>query len=219
MAKAQPTNKVKRVDKIIHFMRMLEEVCVVNRDLLLFDGSIENDAMHIFKLSFLVMMITPYLKKPVDYTKMLELALVHDIAEGKTGDYTAANQLANPSIKKEKAKKEALAIKELKKLLPPPLNQKIYKLYQEYEKKETLEAKIVSALDKLEANLQANQYKDGDVTYWKKCENGEEYYKMALLKKPLIAEIGEEIISELENAIISLAKKNMTKCHIKRKMD
>ena len=94
---------------------------------------------------------------------------------------------------------------------------KIYNLYQEYEKKETLEAKIVSALDKLEANLQANQYKDGDVRYWKKCENGEEYYKMALKKKPIVAEINEKIITDLEKTIISLSSENMKRCKVKIK--
>lgn len=209
---------MKRIDKIINFMRALEEVCVVKRDLLLFDGSEENDAMHIFKLSFLVMLIAPYLKTPVNYTKMLELALVHDIAEGKTGDYTAANQLTHPELKAEKQKKETLAINELKGLLPFPLNKKIYALYQEYEKKETIEAKIISVLDKLEANLQANQYKDGDVRYWKLCENGAQYYKIASQKKPLIKEIDEPILTDLENAIIKLSRTNMEKCGIKRPM-
>ncbi len=208
---------MKRIDKIINFMRALEEVCVVKRDLLLYDGSTENNAMHIFKLSFLVMLISPYLKKDIDYTKMLELALVHDIAEGKTGDYTVANQLANPELKKEKHLKEEQAIKELKNMLPPPLNKKVYDLFNEYEKKETLESKIVSMLDKLEANLQANQYHNGDVRYWKKCENGQEYYKMASQKKPMIKEIDETIITELEKAIISLSSENMKKCRIKLK--
>lgn len=208
---------MKKIDKIINFMHYLEEVCVVDRDLLLFNGTTENDAMHIFKLSFLVMLITPYLKTPVDSLKMLEMALVHDIAEGKTGDYTAANQRINPELKKEKQQREAQAIKEIKSLLPPPLNKKIYSLYQEYEKKETIEAKIVSALDKLEANLQANRYKDGNVRYWKKCENGSQYYQMALEKKPLVAEINEDIITELENAIIKLSRQNMEKCHIPSK--
>ena len=175
--------------------------------------------MHIFKLSFLVMLIAPYLKTPIDYTKMLEMALVHDIAEGKTGDYTAANQLTHPELKAEKLKKEAEAIKELKAMLPPPLNKKIYNLYQEYEKKQTLEAKIVSALDKLEANLQANQYKDGDVRYWQQCENGSEYYKIAQKKKELIKEIDEPIITELEKAIISLSRQNMAKYGIKNKKE
>lgn len=208
---------MKRIDKIVNFMRILEEVCIVKRDLLLYEGSTENDAMHIFKLSFLLLMISPYLKTPVDYTKMLEMALVHDIAEGKTGDYTAANQIVNPTLKKEKRKKEDLAIKQLKDMLPPPLDKKIYALYQEYEKKETIEAKIVSVLDKMEANLQANQYKDGDVRYWKECENGEEYYKLVLQKKPLVTEIDEPILRDLENAITALSIKNMKKCHIKVK--
>ena len=163
------------------------------------------------------MMIAPYLKTPVDYTKMLEMALVHDIAEGKTGDYTAANQIVNPNLKKEKKKKEDLAVKQIKAMLPTPLDKKIYSLYQEYEKKETIEAKIVSALDKMEANLQANQYKNGDVRYWKDCENGEEYYKLVLKKKDLITEIGEPILKDLENAIAELSLKNMKKYHIKVK--
>jgi len=208
---------MKRIDKIVNFMRILEEVCIVKRDLLLYDGSLENDAMHIFKLSFLVMMIAPYLKTPIDYTKMLEMALVHDIAEGKTGDYTAANQIVNPNLKKEKKKKEDLAIKQIKTMLPTPLDKKIFALYQEYEKKETIEAKIVSALDKMEANLQANQYKNGDVRYWKDCENGEEYYKLVLKKKDLVTEIGEPILKDLENAIAELSLKNMKKYHIKVK--
>lgn len=208
---------MKKVDKIINFMRALEEVCTVKRDVLLYDGSEENDAMHIFKLSFLVMLIAPYLKTPIDYTRMLEMALVHDIAEGKTGDYSAANQIAHPELKTEKQKRENQAIKELKNILPPPLNKKIYNLYLEYEKKETTEAQIVSVLDKLEANLQANQYKDGDIRYWKQCENGTEYYKIALQKKPMIAQLNEKILTELENAIIALSQKNMKKCRIKCK--
>ena len=41
---------MKRIEKIISFMRALEEVCIVKRDVLLYEGSTENDAMHIFKL-------------------------------------------------------------------------------------------------------------------------------------------------------------------------
>lgn len=61
---------MKRIEKIISFMRALEEVCIVKRDVLLYEGSTENDAMHIFKLSFLVMLIAPYLKSKVDYTRI-----------------------------------------------------------------------------------------------------------------------------------------------------
>ncbi len=207
---------MKKIDKIINFMRVLEEVCIVKRDLLLFEGTTEDDAMHIFKLSFLVMLIAPYLQKPIDYTKMLEMALVHDIVEGKTGDYTVANQLTNPNLKKEKKLKEAKAIKELKAMLPTPVDKKIYQLYQDYEQKKSREAKIVSVLDKLEANLQANQYQDGNVTYWEQCENGAQYYKIVLQKKKLVEEIEEPIITELEKAIIKLSKENMINCKIRK---
>ena len=205
---------MKKVDKIINFMRALEEVCIVKRDMFLYEGTTENNAIHIFKLSFLVMMITPYLKQKVDYTKMLEMALVHDIAEGKTGDYTLANQIANPTLKLEKKKREEQAIKELKSILPTPLDKKVYSLYKEYEEKKTIESKIVSMLDKLEANLQANQYHNGDITYWQECENGDLYYKIASEKKPMIKEIDEKIITELEDAILTISQQNIKKCNI-----
>ena len=205
---------MKKVDKIINFMRALEEVCIVKRDMFLYEGTTENNAMHIFKLSFLVMMIAPYLKQKVDYTKMLEMALVHDIAEGKTGDYTLANQIANPTLKLEKKKREEQAIKELKSILPTPLDKKVYSLYKEYEEKKTIESKIVSMLDKLEANLQANQYHNGDITYWQECENGDLYYKIASEKKPMIKEIDEKIITELEDAILTISQHNIKKCNI-----
>ncbi len=205
----------KTVIEIFDFMRAMENVCLVKRDTLMSDGSAENDAAHIFKLAFLIMLIYPFLQKKYNYTRLLELALVHDIAEGVTGDCPRSAQVANPQIKQEKDKNEQKAMLLYQKMLPPPLNERIYALFCEYEARETPEAKLVSVLDKMEANLQANRFGNGDIRYWQDCENGEEYYRIATAKKALVAELDEDILTAMEQNIIALTLENMARCKIK----
>ena len=200
--------------KIIEFMKIAEQLCLVERDNLMSSGRQETDADHIFKLAFLVLMVQPYLKHPADYGKMLELALVHDLVEARSGDYSLSAQMADPSLRAQKKAKEREAALYYQEILPPPLNDKIYDLFMEYETRQTREAKLVWALDKLEANLQANRFHDDDVRYWAECENGNIYYQMAVTKKTQIKDLDEEIISELEEAIIKLSEENIKKCNI-----
>ena len=203
------------VAKILDFMRAMERVCLVERDTRMTAGKPETDAAHIFKLAFLVMLVYPYLQKKYNYTKLLELALVHDIAEGITGDCPRSAQVAHPERRLEKEQLEQEAMEQYKNMLPYPLNEHIFALFCEYEERKTPEAKLVSVLDKMEANLQANRFGDGDIRYWSDCENGEEYYKIATAKKQLVSELKEDVLSELEQSIISLTLENMAKCKIK----
>ena len=204
-----------KVAEILEFMRAMERVCLIKRDTLMSDGTAETDAAHIFKLAFLIMLVYPYLQKKYNYTRLLELALVHDIAEGITGDCPRSAQIAHPERKKEKERQEQEAMRLYQKMLPEPLNEQIFSLFSEYEARETPEAKLVSVLDKMEANLQANRFGDGDIRYWQDCENGEEYYRIATAKKPMVNELNEEILTELEKSIIELTLENMRRCNIK----
>ena len=100
-----------KVAEILEFMRAMERVCLIKRDTLMTDGTPETDAAHIFKLAFLVMLVYPFLQKKYDYTKLLELALVHDIAEGITGDCPRSAQIAHPERRKEKERQEQEAMR------------------------------------------------------------------------------------------------------------
>ena len=201
--------------KIIDFMKIVEQLCLVERDNLMSSGRQETDADHILKLSFLVLMVHPYLNKPADCAKMLELALVHDLVEARTGDYSLSAQAECPELKARKKTAEKEAILYYRSVLRPPLNERVYGLFMEYEARETREAKLVWILDKLEANLQANRYHDGDIRYWADCENGDWYYQSAVTQKPQIAEQDEEILTELEKIIINISKENMERCGIR----
>ena len=203
-----------KIERIFNFMRVLDKVCLVKRATLLSDGTVETDSSHTFKLAFMVMLIYPHLKHKYDYTRLFELALVHDIAEAETGDYPKAMQRAHPEIKQKKDAEEKAAIEKYSSLLDEPLRSKIKDLHDEYEAKETPESKLVSALDKVDANMQANFYHDGDIRYWTEYEDGEQYYKINTEKKDIVAVLDEPIVEALENGTIELALSNMKKLGI-----
>ncbi len=200
-----------KVEQIFDFMRVLDKVCLVKRATLLSDGTVETDSSHSFKLAFMVMLIKPYLKHEYDYARLLEMALVHDIAEAETGDYPKAMQRAHPEIKAKKDAEERAAMERYCKLLDEPMRSKIWNLYAEYEKKQTPEAKLITALDKVDANMQANFYNNGDIRYWTEYEDGEQYYKINTEKKPVVAVLDEPIVEALEDGTINLALTNMKK--------
>lgn len=200
-----------KVEQIFDFMRVLDKVCLVKRATLLSDGTVETDSSHSFKLAFMVMLIKPYLKHEYDYARLLEMALVHDIAEAETGDYPKAMQRAHPEIKAKKDAEERAAMERYCKLLDEPMRSKIWNLYAEYEGKQTPEAKLITALDKVDANMQANFYNNGDIRYWTEYEDGEQYYKINTEKKPVVAVLDEPIVEALEDGTINLALTNMKK--------
>lgn len=206
-------------ETIINFMKIVEQLCMVKRDNLLHDGQHESDADHIIKLCWLVMLVTPYLKIEVDYAKMLEMALVHDLVEAYGGDFSLSAQQTQPELKLVKKQKEQEAILHYRKLLPPAFGEKIYNLFQEYEERQTRESQIVWVLDKIEANLQANRYHDGDVRYWRDCPGGEWYYQCTMsgetVQKERLAQLNEDVLLQLENLVMELCRCNIKKCGIK----
>ncbi len=204
-----------KVAQILEFMKILDKVCLVKRATLLSDGSSETDSSHSFKLAWLLMLVYPYLKHEYNFTRLLELALVHDIAEAEIGDCPKAVQRANPQAKKLKDTQELAAMQKYKKILPTELGARIYDLWREYEDKKTAESRLVTALDKIDAKLQANQHKNGDVRYWLECEDGAQYLTINTEKKQVVAVLDEPIIEKLEDAVIKLSLDNLAKCGIK----
>ncbi len=202
-------------ENLLDFMTHIDDLCQTQRDNLMADGRRETDADHIIKLMWWIMVALPHLQKKYDEDKLFELALVHDIVEARCGDIPLSLQHSDAGIKLQKIQNEWEAIMYFRAILPPPLNNLTYNLFEEYETKETPESKVVWALDKLDANWQANLYNGGDVTYWGKYPNGEVYYQLALTRKPLVTEMGEPLLKELEDETIKISQKNMESCGIK----
>ncbi len=108
----------------------------------------ESDAEHSFGVALLAMMLAP---ESLDKKKCMELALIHDLAEIYVGDFTPFDDIIPEQ--KDKLEKDA-AIK----LSNEMKWESLYALVEEYNNKQSLEAKFVSLVDKLETVMTACYY-------------------------------------------------------------
>lgn len=92
-------------------------------------------------------------------------------------------------------------------MLPEPLNHKIFDLFMEYEEKQTIEAKLVRVLDKLEGNLQCNKENHG-ARYWSKAR----VILQAMEEHKFSGMLDEDIIYALEEVLVKISKDNIKFC-------
>ncbi|XP_062545221.1 5'-deoxynucleotidase HDDC2 [Armigeres subalbatus] len=93
----------------------------------------------------------------LDRIHVMELALVHDLAESIVGDITPYCGIS----REEKLLKEFSAMTEIAELLGPSKD-KLLELFNEYEEGKTPEAKFVKDLDRLDMVMQAFEYEKRD---------------------------------------------------------
>jgi len=124
-----------------------------------------------------------------DSEKMLKMVLLHDLAESKIGDYTP-NQIS----KENKIKIENNAYDEIISTLPNTIKLQYGKIWEEYQKQESPESKIVHQIDKLEMVLQAKMYQKEVASK----EAVESFFKSAEseITHPKLKEIFTKIIEE-----------------------
>jgi putative hydrolase of HD superfamily len=159
----------------------------------------ETTAEHIFHLAILVLILGRF--KKINLDRALQLALIHDLCEVYAPDLTSFDakaikekgrlttkellkikpQLGRPlTIQRKKMEriKKSLENKAMKKLtakLPPPLKEKIWRLWREYEDGLTREARFVKQADKMINFLQGIEYwkkygKIQHVLWWRRIE-------------------------------------------------
>jgi putative hydrolase of HD superfamily len=95
----------------------------------------------------------------IDASKCIQMALVHDLAECIVGDIAPDDNVAKAD--KEKMEHDAMEKIALTLGQSCPNNearQRVLDLFQEYEKRETKEAKAVKDLDLLDMIIQADEY-------------------------------------------------------------
>ncbi len=130
-------------------------------------GRRESVAEHTWRMSLMAVLIEPLLKQKVDTTRLLKMIILHDLVEAEARDISALDVLRHPEIKIQKVEKEKQAIENLRSVLKETSGQEIYDLFYEFENKETYEAKVANALDKLEVQLQHNH---ADFSTWEEIE-------------------------------------------------
>jgi len=162
----------------------------------------ESVAAHSWRLALMVFLIADELNLDIDVEKALKIALVHDIAESLTGDIDIIKIKDKKISKKEK---DELEFKTMNRLKSIDLKfNKISDLWQEYQENKTREAKIVKALDKLEAMVFLSEigYKFYDRPEFIPV-HADEYVKDFTELKPLLKEIKLNLKKEFEKGNIS----------------
>lgn len=166
------------IEKIFEFLMLAEKLKVVKRDNFKSDGEFESDADHSWMLALMAVLFEKKVKTKVDIGRVMKIIAVHDLAEAITGDVPLYKQGDGEEVKKAKDEAERAAMEKLREMLPGELGEEVFELWEEYEGRETAEARYVKALDKLEAITQSLAYED--ISYWGDYGDGKFYYDNVL---------------------------------------
>lgn len=144
------TQKIQNILTFLHRSKSLETAERYQTSLK--EGKRNTVAEHSWRLALMALVIGEECKVRADIPHAVSLALLHDLAEAKTGDIDAYDQvMQGKSLIENKAKEEEEAMKEIVDDLP--FGDWIFNYWEEYEAQKTVEAKFVKALDKIEGFL------------------------------------------------------------------
>jgi putative hydrolase of HD superfamily len=139
-----------RLQKQFAFIHEIDKLKKILRQTLLTDGSRqENDAEHSWHISAMALILSEYSNTDIDVLRVLKMLLIHDLVEIGAGDTFCYDVEAN----KGKSERERLAAEEVFGLLPSDQGRDLIELWEEFERRETPEAKFAAALDRLQPVL------------------------------------------------------------------
>ncbi len=155
----------------LQFLEQAENLKNTLRSAFTSTGRHESAAEHTWRLCLMLVLFDKEIEG-MDTLSLLQMAVIHDLAEAVCGDIPAVAQNAGDN----KAQKEYEAMLELTAPLPPKTREKLLALWQEYEHNSTPEAQFLKGLDKLETLLQHNQgLNPPDFDYSFNLRYGQEY--------------------------------------------
>ena len=192
-------NMKTQISSILNILTLAERLKFELRHSYTSNGRQESVAEHTWRMSLMAVLIEPLLKQKVDTSRLLKMIIIHDLVEAEAKDVSALDVLRNPELKVQKAEKEKEAIENLRSVLLEINGQEIYDLFYEFEHKETYEAKVANALDKLEVQLQHNH---ADFSTWEEIE-----YDMSFMMDKHV--LFDETLFELKTQIEDEAEKKM----------
>ncbi len=134
---------------IVGKLKKLKRTGWVNHDV----PNPESVADHTLRLAMLAMVLAPKVGANTD--KAIKMALIHDLAESTTGDIVIQRgaESLNSQIDKERAERSALTY-----ILSLVDADQYNELFDEYLANQTIEARLIHQLDKLEMAIQAQEY-------------------------------------------------------------
>ena len=181
---------------IMQVLKLAEKLKIEMRHSWLSNGRQESVAEHTWRVGLMAVLLEPYIEEKFDMAKLLKMIMIHDLVEAEAKDIPAFDTLYDAKRKEQKRLAEENAMDNIKSILAEGPGNELQALWLEFEAKETFEAKIANALDKLEAQLQHNE---ASMDTWLEIEKEMIY----LLKPhtefhPVLEELRQVIVAEAE---------------------
>ena len=104
-----------------------------------------NNAEHLFRTLWIALIIASREKVEVDTSKVAKMAILHDLAESRTGD---VDILSRQYVQRD----EDLALKDM--LADTGIEEEFLALWEEYEARKSIEARIVKDADNLDVDFE-----------------------------------------------------------------
>ena len=144
------------VKKLLDVLSLAERLKDATRHCYTSGGRHESVAEHCWMASLMAYFLTDEFPE-ADMGKVIKMCLIHDLGEAFTGDIPSFYKTADHE------KEEETRLYQWVESLPEPYRGEMLALYDEMEKRETLEAKIYKAIDGMEAVIQHNM---SDLSTW-----------------------------------------------------
>ena len=116
-------------------------------------GQPANDAEHSFRVAWIAWMLA--VRESADVSKCIKMALLHDIAEIRTGDVNYLSHMY-ADRKENEAMNDQFSCS--------ILSEEVLTLWREYEERKTLESQIVKDADTLDCDLELMEMKAQGMT-------------------------------------------------------
>jgi putative hydrolases of HD superfamily len=139
--------------ELIRFYKEAENLKNILRHSYTSAGRHESVAEHSWMLCLLALAVAEQVSFEVDMLRLLKMLIVHDLPEAVTGDIPVFDKQA---IAAQAHENETRAMAQLTASLPDGFRQEFVDLFEEFEARQSNEAKLANALDKAEAFLQHN---------------------------------------------------------------
>ena len=137
-----------RFSKQMEFIVEIDKLKHIERQSALCDGTRqENDTEHSWHIALMALLLSEYANSiDIDLLKVIKMLLIHDLVEIYAGDTYAYDLVGNT----HKENREREAAKRIFGILPDDQNEEMLSLWEEFESTSTPEARLASALDKLQ---------------------------------------------------------------------
>jgi len=139
-----------RLKRQINFIVELDKLKHVFRQTPLLNGSrYENDAEHSWHVALMALLLLEYAdEEGLNLFRVVKMLLVHDLVEIDAGDTFIYDE-----DKKDKRARENAAAQRIFSILPSDQAREYRSLWEEFEKRESREAKFAAGMDRLEPLL------------------------------------------------------------------